>query len=239
MQQVIAGSACVVSFDLVVDGNFVSPDVGSASYTLRDNAGAAVGAQTGIAIVTAVDQTSINVPIALTYNSKTLDTERRTVVLSFLVGGRSYQLAQSYLLTDWLPFTATPADVRSYIGASVAELPDDAVDMVACYYEIANSITRAVFDAALAAGGRQAIVSNKAIVYQAAIFAVPGLRLRVNMTEKADAVSFSRFKDVNWGTFLNETNALLSQAIAAATATGVTVPTFLTTNSPTDPVTGA
>lgn len=238
MQYVTGGTNSVASFDIIVDGEFSSPDVGSVTYSLRDNAGALVGAQTNVVVTTVAGQNRINIPILATYNTLTLETETRAVILSCLIGGKAYSFVQGYTLTPWLPYVTTPADVRALIGLSVSELPDSAVDLIAAYYELANTATRAALDASLAAGGRQALVTNNGIAAQAGIFALPSLQLRVNLMEKSDADSFQRYKTIDWSTIAARLSDLVSQTLAAATGVPQEAPIFIFVTTNTDPVTG-
>jgi hypothetical protein len=239
VKQVIKDTAAVISFPIVIDGNFQPPDVGSVSYTLFDNAGAAVAGHTNVNVTVDGVQTTVNVTIAGAQNGKTLITEYRSVVLSFQVGTVPYALTQRYIITDFLPHAVTQDDVRGLLGVSHEELPDHNIDLVAAYFELGNSVGLSGLSAALGAGGRTAHVANRGVAAQAALLALPGLKLRINQMEKSDADSFQRFAKIDWQQIADDLAALVTAASDVVNPADTENGTYITVNTPIDPVTGA
>jgi hypothetical protein len=235
----VAGIAVIVPFDILVDGNFVSPDVGTVTYTLRDNTALPVSGQTTVPVTTTVNQTSVTISITSSYNSKTLTTENRWVDLNFQVAGKAYTLTYAYTLVDYLPIRATEADVRALIGCSYSELPDSDIDLITAFYDLADQTTVASLTAALTGGGRTSMVANRSIAAKAAMLILPSLQLRVNLLEKSDGSSFSRFTKMDWEKLEASLSAISSEIIGVTSPSSSASAVFLFTNLPTDPVTGA
>lgn len=218
-----------------VDGEFVTPDSGSVRYTVRGHDGQPLAGATDV--VVAAPGTGVSLALPSWIHTRTRPVEKRSVVLTFIHAGQQHTVTRHYRVVDWLPMTASAADVRAYLGLSAAELPDDGVDLVEAYLAVAAAVGGEALAAALQAGTRQELVANRAIVYRAALDLLPALAFRVIASERSDAVAMSRLARLDAAALARDTAALYAEALAALTGAGAEVVGFLVT-TPTDPVTG-
>lgn len=191
-------ATCVLPF--IVEGpngpDYVVPDASSVTWNVRDHLGATM-LPSWAALVTGPNDTQVVVTIVAALNTKTRQFERRQIEYRWTTAGVPYKRTASYMLSDRVLMDATPDQVRERLGVSRAELADHEIDLIAAYHILAETLGGTVLKDMLDAGTLSTLKANRAIVLQAALFALPSLRLKAAQAEKSGAESFTRF-DIDW-----------------------------------------
>lgn len=204
---------CVLPF--LVEGpngpDYVVPDANSVTWNLRDHLGATMLASWAT-LLTGPDDTQAVVSVVAALNTKTRQFERRQVEYRWAVNGIPHRRTVAYLLCDRINMDATPEQVRERLGVSRSELADREIDLIAAYHLLAESLGGTKLKDMLDLGTLDTIKANRAIVLQAALFALPSLRLKAAQAEKSGAESFTRF-NVDWDAL---EKALKTESAAAA-----------------------
>ncbi len=237
-----ANTSVAVAVPFLVDGEFVIPDAGSVTLTVRGNDGAVLAGYNELPIAD-VTQTSTLLTIAPEANGIGANPmETRYLRVSYLVGNVPGLFSYAYRLTPFLPITAGPEDVRRVTGIDYKALPDSDVDVHEAYFKLAKDVG-AVFVTALTSPGRAAISANNMIALQAAILLLPSLQNRVMKSETShneiyirNTLDLAQLAADLQAALLDETNAMLEELGNAVTS--VISPIFLVT-SPVDVITGA
>lgn len=223
----------------LVDDEYVVPDTGSVTYTLRDNLGAAVVGQTTQPVSPTAGKTEWPITIQASYNGKTLETENRTLTVSFTYNLAPHQWQVSYRLTDWFPHIVGPNDIRATLGVTRYELPDADMDITAAYMTLRDDLGDTVLYDALVAGGTKSLAANNAITYKTAIDCLPSLPGRVLREEANGTTKTSRFSRWNFKEVEEKLAERLSLAVAVITNVDESFPSLMVAGSRTDPVTNA
>lgn len=239
MKNVLVDEPVSLTFSIVEDGEFATPDPDSMTYSLRDNAGERVVGQTDVPVSVSENQTSVTVEIDGVQNSKAKDFEFRTVELKYKINGESRSVRRSYRVIDYLPYQTSINDVRNFLGLAQHELNEDDVDLVAVYYEVMDDVDAAIFTQALIAGGITTLRANDAIMAKACLKVIPSLQLRALQSEKGMDNSASRFQSINWDRLHVRAETLYADMIRQISPNAPeNVRPFITKITPTDPVTG-
>lgn len=229
-----AGENVTLNFDFKVDGQFVVP--ASASYTLRNHLGAAVGSAVNLTGLT----TTVSIQIEADDNTLTTGAlyENRYVLVTFTYNGRSYTLVQPYKITAFVPITATPADVRRLTGLTENELPDAEIDVLSAYFQLFDSFSTD-FSSALTATNYKNRQANEAIALQAAIDVASSFPLRAPVSARSEDSQFARIAGLDFAAMELELRRKLQQALTAVISVEETTVEVFSVATPTDPVTGA
>lgn len=241
MLRFIKDDEAIIPVDFIQDGDFVVPDIGSVTYSVRDNLGNLVAGHTNIPVVTDETTTriSIHLPASVNGMDAAKDVENRAVIIRYTVSGYPFQVLVKYRLTKWLNLLVTEEDVRAQLGVTVFELPDDHVDIVNAYLEVKSDLSGSKnLDQILVEGTRRTYRANRAVVYRAALEALPSLQLRVLLKEQSDTVSMQRLGDIDLERLRRETARLYSATLAAIRGESEGILSLLLSPLPLDPVTG-
>lgn len=217
MQYTYKDEDFVYAFDFKVNGDFVCPDEGKFSYKLRTMNGTIL-TQGEVELEADIyndgeeektvypDSGCINIPAE--YN--TLESEffdSRIVEISYFHKGKPYSIRDSYRITDFYYFTASPKDVRDYFGLNAGELPDEDIDLNDVYFQLVKKHGDTFTDA-LSMGGVASIRANRLIVLKGVVQVFPSARLRVNQEENDGSSKFLRYLNkIDW-------DGLLAKALA-------------------------
>lgn len=216
-------------FDFKVNDDFVSPDEGSYSYNVRSMDGTIL-LEGNINIETedgyeegteeaVIDHSSFVIPAAInTMEGDLFDS--RIVEISFRVDGKSYTLRDSYRITDFYYFTATPKDVRDYYGLNNGELTDDDIDLTEVYLQLVKK-HGPVFTDSLKQAGVANLRANRLLVLKGVVQVFPSVRLRVNQEENDGSSKFLRYLNkINWNDLLDRALAEIEELEADLTGEG-------------------
>jgi len=222
---------------LIVGGEYVTPDVGTASYRVRGNAGTLISGPTPI--TTDANTTAVTITVPGAANAITKAVENRFVVLDFQVGGAPHRIERNYKLTAWAPVTASFAEVRAKLGVTEFELPDQDIDLLSSYLFIKDELGT-VFTDALTDGSTSSLIANDLVAIRTALAALPSLQLRVMQSEKSDVVQMSRPTKIDYPALHRHLTDLYAAGVSKLTSVAETTLTLFTvaTRSP-DPFTGA
>lgn len=217
-------------FDFKINDDFVSPDEGSYSYKVRSMDGTIL-LEGNVSIETeddhgeedteevVIDHSSFVIPAAInTMEGDLFDS--RIVEISFRVDGKSYTLRDSYRITDFYYFTATPKDVRDYYGLNNGELTDEDIDLTEVYLQLVKK-HGSVFIDSLKQAGVANLRANRLIVLKGVVQVFPSVRLRVNQEENDGSSKFLRYLNkINWDDLLNRALAEIEELEADLTGEG-------------------
>ena len=238
MVDFVSGSDVTLSIPFLVNGEFATPDAGSVTFSVRDNS--------GTLLITNQAYTPTNnvglITVPAVYNTKTLTTENRAVIVNYSVASQLYQMVQRYRLTDWFNFTCGPDDVRAQLGVSSTELPDADIGIVDGYFSLKDDLNtnyQTNLDAALTAGGLMTSYANIAVVCQTCHDLFGSLRLRALNKEQSGTTSYQRFASINWDRVEDDVSARMEQAIQFITGVTASFPPIFVGGSRTDPITNA
>lgn len=233
-----AGEASTFLVPFLVDGEFVTPDDGSVTYTVRGNDGAALSGLSAVAV--SVSTTEVPITVSALANAKDAgkDFENRFIIVDFEADGYPHQAKLVYTLVDWMIFTTSGDDVRALIGASSSELPDQDIDLVSAYFKVRSTLGSSVLTEALSAGNATTRSANRAIACTAALEALPSLQLRVPQSDGDGMVKFTRFSGVDWRQLTGEISAKLATALSEITGVSESTPVFGVVATSTDVITG-
>lgn len=212
----------VYDFDFKVNGNFVTPDGGTYEYKVRDTSGNILYSgsyspeiskndKKPEEVAPTPDSGSFVVPAA--YNSlgegNLFDT--RIVEIRFSVNDKPQIIKDSYRITDFYYFSATPKDVRDYYGLNSGELPDEDIDLVEIYLQLVQKHGD-TFTNALKTAGVANIRANRLIVLKSVVQNFSSVRLRVNQEENDGSSKFIRYLNkIDWDALLARAEAELEE----------------------------
>lgn len=237
MQYVFSGDDATITVPLIVDGEYVVPDLNSVFYTLRGNDGSVIlGNQ---AVVTDANTTEVHIAIAGAHNTKGLTVENRFLILLFKVNNKQYRISKSYRVVDFIAMTASESDVRDLLGLHGGELPDSSIDLIGAYFSLKADLGGTVLDDALEAGDETAFAANNAIAIKAALEILPSARVRASQRERFDSSETWRFAEIDWDKIERELRDALALEISTITGEEFEPPVLFTLSTRTDPFTGA
>lgn len=230
MQAFVQGTDLAIAVPLIRDGEPFVPDGNSATWTLYGQN----GQQMATGTLTGVTDTTVYVPTTAANNSLLEGSafEKRFVVVSGLVGGDAFVIRQPYFLIPWINYTATPDDVRAFIGIGSGELPDSDVDLVSAYMDVCYFSTPDLVNAALISASDNERQANRAIVAQAVLLALPSLQARIAKAESDGTVDVTRF-DLDFDALEERASQQLSRALDIFSPRTVEIPaTVIFTDRP-------
>lgn len=235
--QAISGAPYTLSIEFKQDGEYVVPDNGSVSYTLYDNAGAAVSGQTDISVVTDDSTSILPITIAGSYHTVAEDFEQRTIRVSYEINGQEYTIEEWYYVTALLNYRVRPRDVVVLLGIKEGEVLFDEIDLVQAYFKVSNTLGDTVLTTALASGGITQLKANEAIKITAALDLARVIELKA-FRKFGNETSYARFEKIDFTAIRAGLNSALTSALAEAAAGVVTSPSLLVVTNPTNPLTG-
>ncbi|WP_419902126.1 hypothetical protein [Kiloniella sp.] len=239
MQNVTDGDDFTLRFDFVELGEFISPDLNSVTYTVRDNNGVVIATQNNIAVSTSEDTTEVTITIPGSVNSNTLNREYRFVILKYTYQGNSKVLTQQYRVTPWLNIGTSTERVRARLGVTSSELPDQDIDLYEAYFTLDEKLGDTVLNTALTSGNINADNANNTLEVVAALKAFPSLQLRIAQVDKADTHEFRRLSKIDFQQLhqtLIEKYSELVNKLSGSTETQFNLFSVVT---PTDAITGS
>jgi hypothetical protein len=192
MEWRLAGQAQTVILEFMVDGQPVVPDANTIGFTAWDNGGSIIQKYNFSQPVDAVPtQMSVVMSLALSDIPSNVLFESRYLRADFMYNSKPYSVSKAYRLHHMIPMTEGPQSVRALVGADHDELPDDDIDLIAAYMELA-AIYGAAIDTALRRTDVIAMAANNAIALQAAVSLCQSMQSRLLKSEKADNSGFER-----------------------------------------------
>jgi len=229
MRNVIADQDVSLVVPFMVDGEFVTPDTGSVVYSVRNGQGTLIGALTNVTATVAAGATQTIITIAAAHNSKTLDYETRSVMISFKKNGNTFTLVEAYRINAWI----------NILGLNEFELPDHDIDLIDAYYTLTDALGDTSLADALVSGTTKAKYANRAVAIQAAIAQCTSIPMRAMRSEKSGDTSYDRYPRRDWSMLERDLSSDLEQALDLIITGVKSVPTNFILGTRTDRVTGA
>lgn len=165
------------------------PDQGSVTYTLRGHDGALLAGHAAVPVETGALAVETVITVPADQNLIAGSLERRSITVNWTFKSAPKETRLSYWLHAWLNFSTTPADVRKYIGANESELPDDDIDLVEAYIEVAKMVTVEALVSKLQTDPLQA---ENALLAYAVLSVIPSLKSRMAQEQADGVLSFTR-----------------------------------------------
>lgn len=169
---------------LIVGGDYVLPDTGSVTWTLRYHNGTVALADQPVA-----SATSVLLQLASEYQTITREIENRFVTVKFTISGTPHRIDLSYRLVSFLPLTVTPADVRTYLGLDQEELPDEMVDVLGAYLTCKARVPQ--LETFLV---EDPLPAHDLVRAMAALQVADTLPVRVMQSQRSDSNQMTRFR---------------------------------------------
>ena len=228
-----AGEPLSLTVDFLVDGEFVIPS--TASYSLRDHSGLAIGDSTtvnptGTSMIIEIPALSNEIQVSSLF-------ENRFLIVKFVHEGNSHTKTYPYKLTQFVPIAATVDDVRRLTGLNSRELPDQDIDLTSAYFSLFDAYA-ADFSTQLVATDFRCRQANEAIALQAAIDVVSSFPLRVPVSVANEDAEFRRTASIDFAALERELRRKLQQALTSVLSVEETTIGVFSVSTPTDPYTG-
>lgn len=188
-----------VPFVFEQHGEIITPDTGSARYSLYNHAGAIVPAYSNVALNLGANVTEVAVAVPQDQNIISGDFEKRSVILRYSYNGKWYEEKKDYVILPFRNYSVTAQSVRNYIGATHIELPDEDVDMEYAYYMTKKDLGIVDIDSFLTGTDYEKFLkANQAIVLRSVIHIANSLPMKLPEKETKDTVSYQRFKNFDF-----------------------------------------
>src|SRR5579872_7108122 len=128
---VLAGDDATLRVDFVSPTGTLLPDAGSVSYRVYGTDGSPLAGPTSVA--TSDTGVTLTIDGALNTIEPPRIFEKRIVIVKMASNGEPFVFQTDYRVIPFLNMTASAADVRSVIGATSDELPDEDIDLLQAY----------------------------------------------------------------------------------------------------------
>lgn len=240
MRAYLADTIAAIPVDFVDGGEPFIPDTSSVTYSLRDHAGALIGAQTNIGVTVGPADTSVQIAVGAIYNAITTprEFEKRTLIVSALHAGVPVVFQTVYRIAPWLNHSVTMDMVRSLAGLRPSELDDDDVDLFAAYKWLEAKISTVILTTALASGTKDEIDTNLAIASKALLDALPAVENRLLKTKTDGSMEAERFQ-FDFDALRIQLQANIDGVIEDIAGDAPAQSALYSFGTPTDPITGA
>ena len=234
----LADEDATIHVKFLHEGDFVVPDTGTVTYTLRDHDGSKL--LTNQSVTTDSSTTEINITISAAHNAKSGSLEKRTVVIDYEVDSQVFQIVKHYWLIDFLHYTVSAQNVREWLGVNRAELPDEEIDLVRAYFGVKDDLgdDSSKLDTALQATDGKAFHGNMALVFWAVQEKIPTLQMRVAQKESDDQIAWQRLNKLDFNTLWFQARKEYAAALRAIKGDDPSAPTLFTIPDVDDPVVG-
>lgn len=215
MKNFLADQSVTLTVDFLVGGEFVMAAANSVTYTVRDNAGQAISGLVDVAVNNNAEATFVNLTIPALNNSISISemAERRFVTVSVTdADGRSYTFYDSYRIHEFLLCAADEHTVRSILGLSASELPDEDIDIVEAYLALDSELPNTTLSDAYATPVA-ANALDEAVALTSALQLLPSLAMRAVQAKESDGSAIRRFQNANINQLRSDLSTRRSKAI--------------------------
>lgn len=237
---VIAGTPTALTIPFMVGNQPAAPDVGSVTYTLKDQLGTPMAGLTDVTYDTT--PTTFQAHILLPSSAHVIDParrfERRVVVVNFKLNDAEMQITRPYRVVPEPLHTTTAAEVRAYIGIEEHELPDEDIDLVAAFLVVEKDLGAAPLATALASGTAEEISANTLIRMRAVLDVLPSAKQRMAQSEKNGVKEFSRVDLKELDKLELKAAQRYQEALEELSVREEVTPTFFLITTNTDAITG-
>jgi hypothetical protein len=196
----IVGQDYALKFTFFKDGEFISPDEGSVTFTLYANDGSVIDDFDEIEVE--IEEGEQEAVVLIEGAAHTLASgakfEQRSCVLTYYVNDFPYQLEQYYYVTNRLNVRASPEAVIARLGLKVGEVDPADVDILAAYIFLDRQLGGTLLDDALASAGHTQISANRAVLLAAALDLTTALELKALQKAGGETMSFSRAEKLDF-----------------------------------------
>lgn len=233
----LGGAAYTFHVDFKVNGEPVVPT--AAKYTLRNNAETVVASLQDITITLGSGNSYADFVIPSGGNAMTLTNNVRYIDITFTSGGIDYVISDYYILLDSIRFPLSSTEIRSILGVSETELPEQYIDILDAYRLVQDDAPDINTDTILTTGTSLLPTLIEAVKYKAALVCIVGVQNFTFQMEQADNTLYKRFASVDFKSMQNDIALKYAQALRKLN--GVETATdypLAVVSTPTDKITG-
>jgi hypothetical protein len=237
---IIGGTPSALTIPFLVGNQPVVPDVGSVTYTIRNQAGAAMPGLEDIAYVTtaATYQMVILVPSSAHQIDPSRVFERRSVIVKFTIQGQELQLNRAYRVVPEPIHSVSAQQVRAFIGIEDHELPDADIDLFSAFLTVQKEVGADLLASTLASGTAEEIAANTLISMRAVLDVLPSAKQRMAQSEKNGVKEFSRVDLKELDKLKAEAESRYQEALDLVVVKTEVTPTYFLITTNTDAITG-
>lgn len=212
------------------------PPDGAVAWKLYDAAGILLDAG---AVVVPANAVSINLPVTAANNALGAALfGSRDIEWSYTVGGAVVNGDQRYNLEARPLFGVSADGVRTKLGVSSTDLPDDNISLIRAYVSFRDTVGADVLAAVTDAADLLSV--RDAIEAQAALVLIPTMAVRVAAAEDSGTNSYKR-QAIDWDAVSSALSTTYNAGILAVLPSYDPSPTgalFVLATPATDPITG-
>lgn len=214
---------------------------GVFSYSVYDEDGNIVDGLEDVVVSLGVGAISARIDIPRTANqvSKPL-FETRTISWTYPTGTGTENGSVTYVIQRRVPFPVTHDGVRTMLGVTKEEIPDDRIDLLRAYIIFRdNFIDPTVIDPFAVAGDDSALKITKGIEALAAMEVLPTLQIAIARRFDTGTNSYERWNRIDWDRLQEKLQGHVTEAVLLIDPTiGVDIIPIFTLSIRTDPLTG-
>lgn len=225
-----SGKALKFSTFLVGDVEY-TPDAGNVTLRLLDTSGGVVASvvQSSGSLPIEIDSSHLTLGASVTWDFFMIEAE-------FEAEGQQHLYQSPLRLQKSVFIYVSPDSVRSTIGASFEELPDEDIDLYDSYVQLTEELEQDIFDSAVASVAD----ANKMVLLHQCMAQMGSLPLKILQKQEVDDHKRTRFSNPNWLGLQESLMAKLS-ALKTSVVSSSALPQdpLVTVVSRTDIITGA
>jgi len=172
---------------------------GAVVYSLLGNDGLPVTGYNAISVTPAVGAVSLLIVIPGTVNTVATPLfETRTLTWSYTTANGVVSDRVRYRVERDIIFPVTADGVRNKLGVDPHEIPDQDIDLLSAYAELAAMFEEDAFLPYQSSGDRNSLLIANAIEAMAGLSLIPSLQLAVARKESSGTNTYERFAGADW-----------------------------------------
>ena len=236
---VFPGKALNVNIEFVLGDDPASPTV--AAYVVRDQAGEV---QSSTPITVPTDATDVWVTIPSSIHTLLADEKfkQHRIDVAYTVNNMPIDLSYTYYIVPDLFLSHTANELRTILGVSPLEIPNNQVEFYRAYIDLAAGRDGDAFFAALTGNDLDLkFAAQQLIFWHTAQLLLPSVRMQSlksvesetsKITKMATSTNISALEDLVSNRYLYYLSLIQASG-------NTSPPTFFIVDSPVDPITGA
>lgn len=236
---VFPGKALNVKIDFVLGDDPASPTI--AAYVVRDQAGE-VQASTPITVAEGDTEAWITIPASIHSLAPDEKYRQHRIDVSYTVANLPLDLTYSYFIVPDLFLTHTANELRTVLGVSPLEIPNNQVEFYRAYIDLSSGRDGDNFIAALTGNDLDLkFAAQQLIFWHTAQLLLPSVRMQALKSVESETSKITRMATSTNVTALEDlvSDRYLYYLSLIQSSGNTPAPTFFIVDSPTDPITGA
>lgn len=235
---VFPGKALNVKLEFLLGDDPASPDV--AAYVVRDQSGE-VQASTPIAVPNDETEVWISIPASIHELAPDEKYRQHRIDVSYTVANMPFDMSYSYYIVPDLFLAHTANELRTVLGVSPLEIPNNQVEFYRAYIDLSAGKDGDSFIAALTGNDLDLkFAAQQLIFWHTAQLLLPSVRMQSLKSIESETSKLTRMAtSTNVGALEELVADRYLYYLSLIQASGNSnPPTFFIVDSPTDPITG-